>query len=137
MDEVTFIRSAQDAIGRQKRMSRNQTEEMIGVVFSALSARLTQDEGEEFIAQLPPPLKDLWRHKVTMRMAWGDQEVLKLSKDQFIKKIQTEGELASAAEAEFIARCVIHVLKEAISPGEIQDAVAQLPFDLKAWVLAA
>ena len=136
MDEVMFIRSVQDAIGRQKHINRNQTEEMIGAVFSALSARLTPDEGEEFIAQLPTPLKDLWHHKVSMRMAWGDQEVLKLSKDQFIEKIQTEGKLASAEDAEFIARCVIHVLKEAISPGEIQDAVAQLPPDLKAWVSA-
>lgn len=137
MNDLEFIRKVQDAIGRWKETNRSQTEEMIGVVFSALSARLTPDEGEEFIAQLPTPLKDLWRHQVTMRLAWGDQEVLKLSKDQFIEKVQTDGKLASAAEAEFIARCVIHVLKEAVSPGEFEDAVAQLPFDLKTWVSAA
>jgi uncharacterized protein (DUF2267 family) len=137
MDEVMFIRRVQDAVEKRKEMNRSQTEKMIGVVFSALSARLTPDEGEEFIAQLPMPLKDLWRHQVTMRRGWGDQEVLKLSKDQFIGKVQTDGKLASAAEAEFIARCVIHVLKEAVSPGEFQDAVAQLPIDLKAWVSAA
>jgi uncharacterized protein (DUF2267 family) len=62
---------------------------------------------------------------------------MKLSKDQFLAKIQTEGHLTSAANAEYVARCVIHVLKEAISPGEMEDAVAQFPSGLKEWVLAA
>lgn len=109
----------------------------MGAVFSALSARLTPSEGEEFIAQLTTPLKELWHREVATRLGRGEQEVMKLSKDQFPAKIQTEGRPASAAEAEFIARCVIHVLKEAISSGEAQDAVDQLPSDLKGWMLAA
>lgn len=137
MDRSTFIRKAQDAIEKQMRIDRSRTERMIGVVFSALSARLTPSEGEEFIAQLPTPLKNLWRRAVATRLSRREQEVIKLSRDQFLAKIQTEADLASAADAEFIARCVIHVLKEAISPGEIQDAVAQLPSDLKTWVRAA
>lgn len=137
MDKVTFVRKVQDAIEKQMRIDRDRTEEMIGAVFSALSARLTPSEGEQFIAQLPTPLKDLWYHEVAERLARGEQEIVKLSRDQFLTRIQNEGRLASAVEAEFIARCVIHVLKEAISPGEIQDAVDQLPSDLKQWVSAA
>lgn len=137
MDKVTFVRKVQDAIEKKMQIDRDRTERMIGAVFSALSARLTSDEGEQFIAQLPTELKALWYHEVAIQMGQGEKEVVKLSKDQFLEKIQTEGHLASAADAEFIARCVTHVLKEAISPGEIQDAVAQLPSDLKAWVLAA
>ena len=130
MDKVTFVRKVQDAIEKQMHIDRVRTERMIGAVFSALSARLSPDEGEEFIAQLPIPLKERWYREVAERLGRGEPGAVKLSKDQFLAKIQTEGHLASAAEAEFIARCVIHVLKEAISPGEIQDAVAQLPSDL-------
>jgi uncharacterized protein (DUF2267 family) len=137
MDKVTFFRKVQDAIEKKMHIDRDRAERMIGAVFSALSARLTPDEGKQFIAQLPMPLKELWHHEVANRLGQGEQETVKLSKDQFIEKIQTEGHLASAADAEFIAQCVIHVLKEAISPGEIQDAVDQLPSDLKKWVLAA
>jgi uncharacterized protein (DUF2267 family) len=137
MDKVTFVRKVQDAVEKEMHIDRVQTEKMIGAVFSALSARLTPSEGEEFIAQLPASLKGLWHHEVATRLNWGEEEVAKLSRDQFLAKIQTEGHLASIVDAEFIGRCVIHVLKEAISPGEIQDAVAQLPSDLKEWVLAA
>ena len=137
MDKVSLIRKAQDAIEERMPIDRDRTEKMVGIVFSALSARLTRDEGEEFIAQLPAALKDLWRHEVATRMVRGEQGVEKLSKDQFLAKIQAEGHLASAADAEFIARCVIHILKKAISPGEIQDAISQLPSDLKEWMSAA
>lgn len=137
MDKVTFVRKVQDAIEKEMHIDRDRTEKMIGAVFSALSARLTPSEGEELIAQLPEPLKGLWHHEVATRLGWGEEEVIKLSRDQFFAKIQTEGHLASMFDAEFIARCVIHVLKEAISPGEMKDAVAQLPSDLKEWVLAA
>lgn len=137
MDKVTFVRKVQDAIEKKMQIDRVRTEKMIGAVFSALSARLTPSEGEEFIAQLPAFLQGLWRHEVATRLDRGEKEVIKLSRDQFLAMIQTEGHLASMVDAEFIARCVIHVLKEAISPGEMEDAVAQLPSDLKEWVLAA
>jgi uncharacterized protein (DUF2267 family) len=137
MDKVTFVRKVQDALEKKMQIDRDRTERMIGAVFSALSARLTPDEGEQFIAQLPMSLKELWYHEIATRLCKGEKEIVKLSKDQFLAKIQTEGHLSSAGDAEFIARCVIHVLKEAISPGEVQDAVAQLPSDLKAWVSAA
>lgn len=137
MNKVTFVRKVQDAIEKKMHIDRDRTERMIGAVFSALSARLTPDEGEQFIAQLPMSLKELWYHEIATRLSQGEKEIVKLSKDQFLEKIQTEGHLASAADAEFIARCVIHVLKEAISPGEIKDAVDQLPSDLKKWMKAA
>lgn len=137
MDETTFVRKTQDAIEERMPIDRDKTEKMIGAVFSALSARLTVDEGNEFIAQLPKALQDLWCHETTARMLRGERGFQKLSKNQFLKKIRTEGHLASTADAEFIARCVFHVLKEAISPGEIQDAAAQLPHKLKEWISAA
>lgn len=137
MNKVTFVRKVQDALEKRIHLDRDRTERMIGAVFFALSARLTPDEGEQFIAQLPTELKALWYHEVATRLGQGEKAIVKLSKDQFFEKIQTEGHLASAADAELIARCVIHVLKEAISPGEMEDAVAQLPSDLKAWVSAA
>ena len=137
MDKVTFIRKAQDAIESRVSIDRHRTERVIGAVFSALSSRLTPGEGKELIAQLPLELKRLWYEEVAKRQARGEEEVTKLSKDQFLMKVQNNGRLASITEAEFVARCVIRTLKEAISPGEIQDAVAQLPSDLKAWFSAA
>ncbi len=141
MDDVTFIRKVQDAIERRRHIDRNRTEEVIGAVFSALSARLTRSEGENFISQLPAGLKGLWYQKAFLRSVQPGllekEAVTKLSKKEFLTMVEIEGKLASAEEAEFAAGCVMHVLKEAISPGEVEDAGCQLPSDLKAWMFAA
>lgn len=141
MDAVKFVRKVQDAVESRMVADRERTEEIISAVFSALSARLTGKEGENLISQLPAPLKELWYEKVflrSIRSGFGNEEaVMKLSKREFVAWIRKEGKLATTEEAEFAARCVIHVLKEAISPGEVHDAACQLPSDLKAWVEAA
>ncbi len=141
MDEITFVRKVQDAIESQMPVDRNRTEELIGAVFSALSVRLTATEGRNFISQLPTALKELWYWKALFMSArwglWDEKQVVKLSKGQFLTTIQIEGGLETPEEADFVARCVFHVLKEAISPGEVQDAAGQLPSGLREWVLAA
>ncbi len=141
MDAVTFVRKVQDAIASRMDVDRNRTREIIGAVFSALSARLTGKEGQNLIAQIPAPLKELWNEKVFLRSVhsgfYGEAPVMKLSKKGFVGMIRKEGKLATMEEAEFAARCVIHVLKEAISPGEVHDAACQLPRDLKKWVAVA
>ena len=137
MDDVTFIRKTQDAIETRTHIDRRRTEDLIGAVFSALSARLTQKEGENLISQLPLSLKNLWRRVAIKRPAFGGQKVDKLSKEEFLAKILETGRLDSPEEAEFVARCVIHALKEAIAPGEIRDAAQRLPGDLREFLMAA
>jgi len=141
MDAVTLVRKVQDAIETRMYVDRKRTEEIIGAVFSALSVRLTGKEGENLISQLPAPLKELWYEKAFVRSIdpslWNEEAVIKLSKEEFVALIKKEGKLATMEEAEFAGRCVIHFLKEAISPGEVHDATCQLPSDLKGWVEAA
>ncbi|HEY5600153.1 MAG TPA: DUF2267 domain-containing protein, partial [Candidatus Manganitrophaceae bacterium] len=79
----------------------------------------------------------LWRRVAIKRPVFGGQKVDKLSKEEFLAKIAEVGRLGSPEEAEFVARCVIHALKEAIAPGEIRDAAQQLPGDLREFLIAA
>ena len=97
-----------------------------GAVFHALRDRLTREEAEQAAAQLPRPLKLLW---------WRDElegrRPVKMHRRDFYARVQREGELESEREARRATRAVFGALKQQLSPGEVDDILAQLPKDLK------
>jgi len=96
------------------------------VVLRALRDRLTPEEGEQAVAQLPRELKALWRGG-----APRPPRPLKLRRRQFVERVKREAGLPSNRRAEIVVDAVFGELKAQLSPGEADDIEAQLPRDLK------
>jgi uncharacterized protein (DUF2267 family) len=101
-------------------------------VLRALRDRLTAEEGEHAVAQLPRELKALWRGGVP-----PPARPVKMHRREFVDRVRREAALSSCRRAEIVVDAVFGALKEALSPGEAGDIEAQLPRDLKTvWARA-
>lgn len=95
-------------------------------VFHALRDRLTPEEADQVVAQLPQELKDVW--------AAGERterKPVKLHREDLYARVRAEAALPSDREARWMTLAVFAALKEQLSPGESGDVLAQLPKDLK------
>jgi uncharacterized protein (DUF2267 family) len=95
-------------------------------VFHALRDRLTAEEADQVVAQLPLELKDVWEE--------GQREgrrPVKLHRAEFFERVRQTASLASIKEARWATLAVFAALKEQVSPGESEDVWSQLPKDLK------
>ncbi len=108
------------------RPSLADAKRVTGAVFHALRDRLTPDEADQAAAQLPRPLKLLWREGEA-----NGRRPVKLHRKEFYERVRHEAGLASDREARVLTQAVFAALKEQLSPGEADDVLAQLPRDLK------
>lgn len=95
-------------------------------VLQALRDRLTAEEADQVVAQLPFELKRRWEV--------GDESPrrpLKMHRDEFYERVRREAGLPTTREARWVVLAVFAALKEQLSPGEAEDVMAQLPRDLK------
>jgi uncharacterized protein (DUF2267 family) len=123
MSTLTFYRRVIDETGETNREA---VKRGTAAVFHALRDRLTREEAEQAVAQLPRDLKRVWKE--------GDvpgRKPVKLSRKEFYDRVQREAALASIREARFLTVGVFTALKAQVSPGEVDDICAQLPRDLK------
>jgi len=97
-----------------------------GAVLHALRDRLTPEEADQAVAQLPTDLKVLWRAGQP-----GERRPVKMRRPEFYERVRKEADLPSTREARAVTGAVFAALKEQLSPGEADDIVAQLPRDLK------
>ena len=101
-------------------------------VLRALRDRLTPEEADQAVAQLPQELKRLW--------ASGRpplQQPVKMHRREFLERVRVDAGLKSLGQAELVTDAVFAGLKDQLSPGEAEDMVAQLPRDLKGqWARA-
>ncbi len=106
--------------------------QVTAVVMRALRDRLTPEEGEQAVAQLPRELKALWRGG-----AAPPGRPIRMHRREFVERVKLEAGLPSNRRAEMAVDAVFTVLKEQLSPGEVDDIAAQLPRDLKnVWARA-
>jgi uncharacterized protein (DUF2267 family) len=123
MNAASFYRQVLVEAGRP---SVDDARRVTGAVFHALRDRLTPDEADQAVAQLPRPLKLLW---------WqGEAEgrkPLKMHRRAFYARVQLEAALASERETRHAVHAVFGALKAQLSPGEAEDILTQLPKDLK------
>ncbi|OGW37508.1 MAG: hypothetical protein A2010_07120 [Nitrospirae bacterium GWD2_57_9] len=87
-------------------------------VLETLSERLPLDEVKDLAAQLPSEIA----YYLRQRSAFLD----KFGLDDFFKRV-SEREPADLPVATYHARVVISVIKDAVTPGEMEDIRAQLP----------
>ena len=101
-------------------------------VLRALRDRLTSEEADQAMAQLPQELKRLWASgRPPLR------QPVKMHRREFLERVRVDAGLKSQGQAELVTDAVFAGLKEQLSPGEAEDIVAQLPRDLKGqWTRA-
>jgi uncharacterized protein (DUF2267 family) len=95
-------------------------------VFHALRDRLTPEEGDQVAAQLSRPLQAVWESGPR-----AGRRPLKIHRTEFYERVMEEAGLPSIKEARWTTLAVFGALKEALTPGEAEDVLAQLPKDLK------
>jgi uncharacterized protein (DUF2267 family) len=104
-------------LSKETGMGREEAEETLLFVLQALADRLTGDEAEDLISQLPAELK------ITITPT---PEAEAMSSTGFVELVA--GELGvDEDEARRRINAVFHVLKDAVTPGEYHDVLVQLP----------
>lgn len=124
MTTLQFYRTVIDESGQA---NREVAKRAAAAVFHALRDRLTPEEADQVLAQLPRELKALWEAGEA-----PSRRPAKLHRKDFYERVKAEAGLASVREARWYTVAVFAALKEQLSPGEAGDVQAQLPKDLKA-----
>jgi uncharacterized protein (DUF2267 family) len=115
-----MVREAAPERGRQGAKSAT------AAVLHALRDRLTSQEGDQVAAQLSRPLQMVWEAGPRAGV-----RPVKMHRTEFYQRVMKEAGLSSIKEARWTTLAVFGALKEALTPGEAEDVLAQLPKDLK------
>jgi uncharacterized protein (DUF2267 family) len=99
--------------------SRGDAERATRATLETLGERLAGGEPKDLASQLPP---EIGEHLLRGCAGIGER----FSLDEFYRKVSVR-EREDLPKAVFHARAVIRVLSEAVSKGEIDDMLAQLP----------
>lgn len=124
-----WLEQVADALGTQ---DRHYAYRALRAVLHALRDRLTVEEAAQLAAQLPTLIRGIYYED------WVPSRVPVAFHDTkaFLDHIATEGLLAGDTEASYAVEGVARVLREHVSPGEIDDVVAVLPAHLKPLIQA-
>ena len=104
---------------RARLSSRGEAERATRATLETLAERLAGGEAKDLAAQLPP---EIGHHLLGQWSALGER----FSLEEFFRRVSLR-EGVDPPRAVFHARAVIEVLREAVSPGELDDVRAQLP----------
>jgi uncharacterized protein (DUF2267 family) len=105
------------ALRRETGMEREEAEETLLFVLQALVDRITGDEADDLLSQLPAELK----MAITVT-----PEAEPMSSTEFVQLVA--GELGvDEEEARRRINAVFQVLKQTVTPGEYHDVLVQLP----------
>lgn len=122
MDYETFEQTVSERAG----VPRERAEALIRATLETLSERLTGGEANDLAAQLPEPAKEWLTTAVEPAASFG--------LDEFIARVATRAgippeEIGEAREA---TRAVFTTLREAVTGGEFNDVMSQLPGEFAA-----
>lgn len=116
MDYNQFVKEVQEKASCQ---DKQQAVKAIQATLQTLSERLFQGEAEQLAAQLPRELQACMKEP---------ENRSKFHFEEFIQRVgRREG--IDRRQAEQHARAVIEVLCQAVSSGEMEDVISQLPDD--------
>jgi uncharacterized protein (DUF2267 family) len=113
MKHDEFLKRVQQRAGMS---DRSEAERTSVAVLQNLCDRLTGDEADDLLAQLPYQLK------TAVIVSPSAQQ---MSADEFVARVADDLEL-SPDEARDRIRAVFGTLREAVTPGEFDDVLAQL-----------
>jgi uncharacterized protein (DUF2267 family) len=123
MTTQSFYRTVMEASGERDREAALRA---AAAVLQALRDRLTPEEADQVLAQLPTELKNVWEAGDRV-----ERPPVKMRREQFYERVRQEAGLPSTREARWMTVAVFTALNKQLSPGEAEDVLAQLPKDLK------
>jgi uncharacterized protein (DUF2267 family) len=103
---------------RGRAIPRDEADAITRATLETLGERLTAGEARDLAAQLPPELQD--------RLTSASEEAEPFDLDEFIRRVRTRAQVAEA-EARDGVYAVIQTLQDAVSFGEFDDVLQQLP----------
>ncbi len=129
MTAEAFYRAVAERLGT---VDRELAVRVTAAVLRALRDRLTPAEASQLAAQLPRELQAVWTAGDT-----ADRAPAKMRREAFYRRVGADAGLGTRRDAREATAAVFATLKDAISPGEANDVLAQLPRDLKEiWTAA-
>jgi uncharacterized protein (DUF2267 family) len=111
-EQISADRSVDDA--------RSAAENAITATLETLNERITGGEAKDLAAQLPQEIQPALRPKA--------EEAEGFSLEEFYRRV-AEREGVDIETARIDASAVLRVLREAVTPGELDDVLSQLPED--------
>lgn len=123
MTTRTFYRTVMKSSHQE---SRTLGKRATAAVLHALRDRLTMDEADQVVAQLPEELKEVWAAGEA-----AERTPFKMDCDEFYQRVMREAGVPSQRDTRWMVLAVFAAIKEQISPGEAEDVMAQLPKDVK------
>jgi uncharacterized protein (DUF2267 family) len=121
MDYETFTRTTAERSG----LPEETAERIEHATLQTLADRISGGEAEDLAAQLPGPLKD------DLQPAREDAEAFDV--DEFVRRVAERGDVGQE-EARTGAVAVLITVREAVTPGEFDDVLSQLPQEYRELV---
>jgi uncharacterized protein (DUF2267 family) len=121
VDYETFTRTTAQRAG----MPEDKAEQVERATLRTLADRITGGEAQDLASQLPARLKD------ALRPAHEEAEPFDL--DEFIRRVAERGDV-SPDEARTATAAVLTTVRDAVTPGEFDDVLSQLPKDFRELV---
>jgi uncharacterized protein (DUF2267 family) len=120
-----FLRRVEDQIAANRSVTdaRRTAENAITATLETLNERISGGEARDLTAQLPEEIQPALRPKA--------EEAEGFLLEEFYRRV-AEREGVDIETARVDASAVMRVLREAVTPGELDDVMAQLPEDFNA-----
>jgi uncharacterized protein (DUF2267 family) len=121
MDHETYVRTVAERAG----VPPEKAEEVTHAALETLAERITRGEAEDLASELPKPLQE-WLVSPT-------PEAERFGFDEFVDRVSRRAHV-SPREAREGVRAELTTLRDAVSDGEFQQVMSQLPQDFRAAV---
>ena len=121
MDYATFTRTAAQRAG----VPEETAERLEHATLRTLADRISGGEAQDLAAQLPGPLQD------DLRPPREDAEAFGV--DEFVRRVAERGHVDPGV-ARTGAAAVLITVREAVTPGEFDDVLSQLPQEYRELV---
>jgi uncharacterized protein (DUF2267 family) len=113
-----FIARVAENVG----VSSAEAEKLASATLQTLAERISGGEARDLAAQLPLPLQDA--------LLPASEEAEGFSFKEFVRRTAERAEM-DAGVAEIAVDAVLVTLRDAVTPGEFDDVLSQLPQDFK------
>jgi uncharacterized protein (DUF2267 family) len=120
MDYQTFTRTAAQRAG----MPEETVERVERATLRTLADRISGGEAQDLAAQLPSPLKEPLQ---------VPEDAEPFGVEEFVRRVAERGEVGPE-EARTGAAAVLTTVREAVTPGEFDDVLSQLPQEYRELV---
>jgi uncharacterized protein (DUF2267 family) len=121
VDHREFIESVQ----KRANVSEDEAERLTRVTMTVLADRITGGEAEDLAAQLPRGMRD---YLVSRR-----EEAEKFDLEEFIRRV-SERAGVDVETATRGVRAVLSTVRRAVTSGEFEDVLAQLPKEFAEFI---